>query len=354
LVVRTETPFNAGMPPATLVDSQVTPIERFFVRSHAPAPEIDEAAFRLSVGGATEKTLGLSLGELRDRFPKKTVVATLQCAGNRRAELSAVEPINDQVQWDADPIGNAEWGGVPLREVLQAAGIGEGALHAAFTGLDGVQEKGTTFGFGGSVPIEKAMSAEVLLAYEMNGQPLPLDHGAPLRVVVPGYIGARSVKWLGSISLQAEPSDNHYQARAYKIFPPHVRADTADWPNGLMLGELSVTSAICRPAAGENVAISPVTVQGYAAAGGGRLVERVEVSVDGGESWAVANLLGEPNRWAWRLWEIRLDLDPGEHELISRAWDSAANTQPEDVRKIWNFKGYMNNAWHRVTVNVAG
>jgi sulfite oxidase len=354
LIVRKEDPFNAGMPLPLLTESHLTPNDRFFVRNHAPVPEIDEAAFRLSVGGLTGKRLEISLDEMRNIFPKSTVMASLQCAGNRRDELIEIAPIDDQISWGEEAIGNAEWGGVPLREVLSAAEVEAGGHHVAFTGLDEVAEYGEPFGFGGSIPIDKAMSDEVLLAYEMNGQPLPPEHGAPLRVVVPGYIGARSVKWVSDISVQREPSDNHYQARAYKIFLPHVRSDTADWSKGLMLGELSVNSAITSPANGETVSGGPVVARGWAMAGGDRRIERVDVSLDGGETWAAADLLDESHRWSWRLWEIPLDLAPGEHEIAVRAWDSAANTQPEDVRKLWNFKGYMNNAWHSISVRVEG
>jgi len=241
--------------------------------------------------------------------------------------------------------------GVPLREVLQSAGVDLEVQHAAFSGLDKIEVEDQRFGLGGSVPIQKAMSPEVLLAYEMNGEPLTAEHGAPLRVVAPGYLGARSVKWLGSITLQEDPSSNYYQAHAYKLFPPHIDEETADWGKGLMLGELPVNSVICQPTEEETVSAGQVSVRGYAITGGERSVERVEVSVDGGESWATADLQEGNEPWAWRFWEASVDLEPGQYEIVARAWDAAANTQPELSEQIWNFKGYMSNSWHRVEVN---
>jgi len=197
---------------------------------------------------------------------------------------------------------------------------------------------------------EKAMSAEVLLAYEMNGHPLPPHHGFPLRVLVPGYIGARSVKWLGGIVLQDAPSTNYYQARAYKMFPPHIQAESADWTQGQMLGALPLNSVIFHPSEGELLKAGPISIQGYAVAGGGHQLERVELSSDGGATWTQAMWLEQPRPWTWCFWEVTMPLGPGTHQLIVRAWDSAGCTQPEDVRQVWNWKGYQNNAWHRVNV----
>jgi len=350
MIFRSEQPLNAEPPMELLRQSFTTPAELFFVRNHGSIPEIDADRYRLSIGGMVQRELRLSLDEIREHFPKSTVTATLQCAGNRRQDLMDVAPIPGEVPWSAGAIGTAEWRGTPLREVLQAAGVDPGALHAAFAGLDEVEMENQTFGFGGSIPIEKATSPEVVLAYEMNGEPLTPEHGAPLRVVAPGYIGARSVKWLASIVLQAEPSSNYYQTHAYKIFPPQVDEETADWEKGLMLGELSVNAVICRPAHEKTVPAGPVPVQGYAITGGERSVERVDVSTDGGETWTTAALQEGNDPWAWRLWETSVDLSPGRYELVARAWDSAANTQPELAEQVWNFKGYMDNSWHRIEV----
>lgn len=350
IITRSEEPLNVEPPIELLRQHFLTPTELFYIRNHGSIPELDTDQYSLSVIGLAEHELRLSFEELRENFSKSTVTATLQCAGNRRQGLMEVSPIPGEEPWSAGAIGNAQWSGAPLKEVLQAAGVKKEAQHAAFTSLDEIEMEDQKFGFGGSIPIEKALSPEVLLAYEMNGEPLLAQHGAPLRVVAPGYIGARSVKWLSEITLQEEPSSNYYQAYSYKLFPPDIDEETAEWEQGLMLGEMSVNSVICQPTDQETVAAGAVWIKGYAITGGERSVQRVDVSLDGGESWKTANLLEGREPWAWRFWEASVDLEPGQYEIVARAWDAAANTQPELSEQIWNFKGYMNNSWHRIKV----
>jgi len=371
LIVHQEEPRNSEPSLEHLTEEYLTPNDLFFVRSHAPVPEIDPETYELRVGGQVGKELRLSMEDLRSDFETVTVTATLQCAGNRRDELMDFREIPGEVPWQAGAIGNARWTGARLRDVLARAevalpgspdggsdrGVDDRPRHVAFTGLDRIEKDGEVFGFGGSVPLEKALDPNVLLAWEMNGEPLPPDHGHPLRVVVPGYIGARSVKWLGRITVQSAPSDNYYQARAYKLFPPEVGPETVDWKKGVMLGELPVQAVITEPGSGQEpgsdqeLAPGPVRIRGYAVTGGDRTIERVDVSTDGGGTWTVATLTGGDARpGTWRLWETEVDLPAGEHELVARAWDSSANTQPEEVGPIWNFKGYISNAWHRVGV----
>jgi len=352
LLVRQENPFNGGPDPRLLPGSSLTPNELFFVRNHGGIPEVDLGAFRLRVNGLVKRPLSLTLEEIR-QLPRVTVAATLQCAGNRRLELMAVAPIPNELPWGTEAISTAEWTGVQLRDLLAAAEPRRRARHAAFTGLDEAERHGHRFNFGGSIPLEKAMGPEVLLAYEMNGEPLPPVHGAPLRVVVPGYIGARSVKWVSRIDLQEDPSDNYFQAKAYRLFPAGVGADTVDWDTGLMLGESPVNSVICAPGEGETLAAGPVAVRGWAMVGGGREVARVELSLDGGRTWTLASLDSGGDRWTWRQWDATFDLPAGRHEIVCRAWDSAAQTQPEHPAQVWNFKGYANNAWHRLSVTCA-
>jgi sulfite oxidase len=345
-------PLNVGAPLEVIRQAFVTPQECFFVRNHSVVPDVDIHSYRLSVKGQVKVPLELSLEDLRAHFPASTVMSTLQCAGHRRNELAAYRPIPGEIPWRAETIGNAVWRGVTLREVLQAAGVRESVQHVSFLGLDAIHKGRERIEFGGSIPIEKAMSAEVLLAYEMNGQPLSPHHGFPLRVLVPGYIGARSVKWLASIVLQDDPSTNYYQVRAYKLFPPHTQAENADWTQGQMLGPLPLNSVIFRPTAGELLEAGPISIGGYASASEGHRIERVELSSDGGATWTHATLREQPQPWTWCFWEVTVPLGPGAHELIVRAWDSAGCTQPEDIRQVWNWKGYVNNAWHRVTVSV--
>lgn len=350
LIVHSRDPFNAEPPLQLLGRDFITPTDLFYVRDHGTVPEIDTDRFRLMVDGLVRNVLELALEELRSRFPARTVPATLQCAGNRRRELMDIEPIPDEVPFRQGVIGTARWTGALLRDVLQAAGVRDGAAYVAFTGLDQVEKESQRFGFGGSIPLSKALGDGTLLAWEMNGEPLPPLHGFPLRAVVPGYLGARSVKWLQSIRVQHEPSDNYFQQRDYWLFPPQARPPAVDWSQGLMLGELSVNAVICRPRDGDTVAAGPVAVEGYATAGGPRWVARVDVSIDGGRTWIGADLLEPDQPWAWRLWRAHLDLEAGARQIVVRALDSSANVQPDQPGPLWNFKGYVNNAWHRVTV----
>ncbi len=358
LVIHSQDPLNAGPPLAALRAQEVTGSDLFFLRNHGTLPRLDPAAHRLVVDGLVEEPLALSLAEIRS-LPQVRRTATLECAGNRRSELMAVKPIPGELPWREDAISTAFWSGASLAEILRRARPQPAARHVAFAGEDEVERHGQRFGFGGSIPIEKALAPETLLAYEMNGAPLPRLHGGPLRALVPGYIGARSVKWLSRITLQETPSDNYFQAVAYRLFPPEVTASTVDWNTGRMLGDLAFTSVICSPQDGETVRPGVVRVKGYAIAGGaggrggGRTVERVEVSGDGGVSWVPAELHDDRGPWVWRFWRVSLGLTPGPYEIMVRAWDSAGETQPERIESVWNFKGYMNTAWHRVRVTCA-
>ena len=349
LTLHSAEPLVGGPSLPLLRQHPVTPNELFFIRNHGPIPRVDASSFRLEVEGFVRRSLSLSLADLRKGFPRASVTATLQCAGNRRKELVAVAPIPGEVPWGADGIGNAVWEGVRLRDVLEAAHITDGAAHVAFVGLDEVTRHGKTFGFGGSVPLEKASGAEVLLADTMNGEALPAAHGFPLRAVIPGYIGARSVKWLSRVRVQSKPSDNYFQAIVYRLFAPQVTPETARPEDGIPLGENSLTAVICTPESGATLAAGSITVAGFALAGGNRRVARVEVSGDGGRTWTAAHL-ERSDPWTWQFWEARLALGRGPAELVARACDNAANTQPERLESVWNYKGYMNNAWHRVPV----
>jgi sulfite oxidase len=294
----------------------------------------------------------LSLDELRSLAPTRTVTATLECAGNRRDELTAVKPIPGEVPWRAGVIGTAQWRGVPLRDVLHAAGVSADARHVAFSSLDEARFEGEQVSYGSSVALEKALSPDVILAYEMNDEILAPEHGFPLRVLVPGYIGARSVKWLRDITLQEHPSSNPFQARDYKTFPPEITGPTVDWSRGRTIEGLILNAVITTPGDGETVSPGPALVEGYAIAGEDA-VERVEVSINGGNTWTTANIVERADPYAWCFWEVALDLSPGDCVLIVRAWDDSNRTQPEETGPVWNFKGYMNNAWHRVKVHVS-
>jgi sulfite oxidase len=348
MIVHGREPFNAETGPAALIDT-VTATDAFYVRSHGDVPDIDQDAWRLTVHGAVERELELSLATLREAFREREVTATLQCAGNRRAGLVAVRDIPGEAPWGAGATGTATWRGVALADVLSLAGPLAEAGHVGFDGADVSPEAKPVQRFGGSIPLDKASRSEVLLAWAMNDEPLPPVHGAPLRVVVPGYIGARSVKWLERIELRSTPWPGHFQDVVYRLLPED---GTPGAGVGMPLGLVALNSDVLSPADGETVPAGPVEVRGYAFAGGERHVARVDVSVDGSPSWSQAELLDDLGPWAWRQWRITLDLEPGDHEIVVRAWDSSAATQPERAAALWNPKGYVNNAQPRVRVHV--
>jgi sulfite oxidase len=346
LIVHEQDPFNAETGRGSLIDP-VTATDAFYVRGHGPVPEIELRDWRLRVDGLVERELSLSLETLREAFVERTVTATLQCAGNRRAGLVAVRDIPGEAPWGPGATGTAIWTGIALADVLALAVPLDAASDVGFEGADPSSETEPVQRFGGSIPLDKASRAEVLLAWAMNGEPLPAVHGAPLRVVGPGYIGARSVKWLERIELRSEPWEGYFQHVVYRL----VRADQTPGPGvGMSLGLVALNSDILAPADGATVSAGSVDVRGYAFAGGDRYVARVDASIDGGASWSEAELLDDLGRWAWRHWQITVDLPPGEHELVVRAWDSSAATQPEDEAGLWNPKGYVNNARPRIRI----
>lgn len=347
VIVHESEPFNAETGRAALAEGPVTATDAFYVRGHGAVPELDPAAFRLRVHGLVERELELSLPTLREAFREREVTATLQCAGNRRAGLMAIRDIPGEAPWGAGATGTARWSGISLADVLALAGPLAGAAHAGFDGADLCPEAAPAQRFGGSIPLAKACRPEVLLAWSMNGEPLSAVHGAPLRVVVPGYIGARSVKWLERIEVRAEPWKGYFQHVVYRLLPE----DGAPGPGkGMPLGLVALNADVLAPADGATVAAGPVEVRGYAFAGGERHVARVDVSIDRGASWVQAELLDDLGPWAWRHWRTAVELAPGDHEILVRAWDSSAATQPEDEAALWNPKGYVNNARPRIRV----
>ena len=346
VIVHEQEPFNAETGSAALAAGPLTATDAFYVRGHGAVPDIDPAAWRLRVHGLVERELDLSLATLREAFREREVTATLQCAGNRRAGLMAIRDIPGEAPWGPGATGTATWSGVAVADVLALAGPLRDAAHAGFDGADVSHEARPPQRFGGSIPLGKACRPEVLLAWGMNGEPLSPVHGAPLRVVVPGYIGARSVKWVERIEVRSRPWQGYFQHVAYRLLPE----DGTPGPGaGMPLGLVALNADVLSPADGATVPSGPVEVRGYAFAGGERYVARVDVSLDGA-GWAQAELLDDLGPWAWRQWRITLDLAAGEHEIVVRAWDSSAATQPEDEAALWNPKGYVNNARPRVRV----
>jgi sulfite oxidase len=351
LIVHEDDPYNVETTPAALAEAPLTATDAFYVRGHGAVPDLDPEAWRLRVHGLVERELELSLRELREGFRAREITATLQCAGNRRSGLMAIREIPGEAPWGPGATGTATWTGVALADVLALAGPAGGAAYVGFEGADVCPEAKPVQRFGGSIGLEKARRAEVLLAYAMNGEPLPPVHGAPLRVVVPGYIGARSVKWVERVEVRSAPWDGYFQAVAYRLLPEDGTPGPGE---GMPLGLIALNADILVPGDGATVVAGRVEVRGHAFAGGERSVARVDISQDGGASWRQADLLDDLGRWAWRQWSATLELAPGEHEIVVRAWDSSAATQPEDEAGLWNPKGYVNNARPRVRVRAVG
>jgi sulfite oxidase len=350
MIVHSTDPYNAEPPGAALDGLPLTPTDTFYGRNHGPIPRLDPDTWQVEVDGLVEQPLTLSLTELRRRFPERDLVATLACAGNRRAELIEVRPLPGEEPWGPAAVSTARWAGAPLADVLTAAGVRPDAAHVAFTGPDVSPLADPPQPFGASIPVAKAMSGEVLLAWEMNGAPLPEAHGAPVRVVVPGYIGARSVKWVQRITVQDHPSDNYFQASDYQLLPAEADPATAEPGVRLSLTVVAINAAILRPDDRQPLPAGPTRVSGYAYTGEDRRVARVDVSVDGGHHWQQADLSADAGPWAWRLWQATIDVPPGPAEIIARAWDTSAATQPEHAEHLWNPKGYVNNCWARLHV----
>lgn len=350
MIVHEEEPYNAEPPRGALTEHVLTPVASFYGRNHGAMPDIDPAAWRLLVDGLVGESLTLSLDDLQRRFERHEVVATLQCAGNRRAGLLAVHDIPGQHPWGPGATSTARWGGVRLVDVLDAARVRPEATDIAFAAPDVAAEARPPMPYGGSIAVDKAISPEVLLAWEMNGEALPVEHGAPVRVVVPGWIGARSVKWVERITARNRPSDNFFQQSAYRLLPPED--DDPQPGDGVELSSVALNSEITRPDDHAVLPPGPTEITGYAFAGGDRDVVRVDVSLDGGRSWHQAELDEQLGRWAWCLWRTTVTLSAGEVDIVARAWDSTGALQPEHAASLWNPKGYINNAWPGISVAV--
>ncbi|XP_076357299.1 sulfite oxidase isoform X1 [Tachypleus tridentatus] len=362
---RSVKPFNAEPPLSLLVDSFITPNELFFIRNHLPVPEIIPEEYELEISGiGIKKEVVLTLEELKTKFLKHTITTTIQCAGNRRSEINKIKKVKG-LDWGSAAISTAEWSGARLLDVLKYAGADlnhKDIKHVEFEGLDTDPAHQS---YGASVPAEKALNpnADILLAYEMNGNEIPRDHGYPVRAIVPGVVGARNVKWVGRVVLADDESHSHWQRRDYKGFSSSCDWDTADFDKAYSIQELPVQSAICIPLDGATVSTvnGAIKTKGYAWSGGGRKIIRVDVSVDQGETWISANLNQDDSSiyqsWAWTLWEADIPLPenarPGTQvELICKAVDSSYNVQPETFEPLWNIRGVLATAWHRVTVTI--
>lgn len=363
LKVHTQKPFNAESPKDLSVENIITPNSIHFIRNHLPVPKIDMKNFKLEiVDDISGQVYSFQLNDLKEKFPHYSVPVTIQCSGNKRKFMSDYESVHG-LQWDVNAISTAEWTGVKLVDVLKHCKIDftdERVKHVQFEGLD---KDPTGSSYGASIPKEKAfdVNSDVLIAFQMNGVDIPLDNGYPLRVIVPGVVGARSVKWLSKIKISNEESLSFWQRNDYKVLSTNIKdLKQADFSKFQSCQESPVQSAICQPVNGSVVKREDevITVKGYAYSGGGKAIDNVIVSFDNGESWETAEIkqIERPynKTWSWAIWEYELTLpkDKTALNIICVATDSAHNTQPEGYKAIWNARGLMNNAWHRIHVDL--
>ncbi len=346
MIVRSARPLDLEMPLSGFAD-YLTPVEHFFVRTHVYSPTVDLASWRLTIDGTVERPLTLSFDELR-KMPAAEVVAVLECAGNGRAFY---DPPVAGLQWQNGAAGNGRWRGVRLAEMLKRAGVKAGAVEVLFDGAD--VPIGKMADFRRSIPLRKALHPDTILAFELNGQPLPKEHGLPLRAVVPGWAGDSWTKWITGIRVLSEPDSGYWMASTYKHPGRQVAPGTVLPAASLRtLTSLRIKSVISSPEPGATVKPGePVTIRGAAWSGEDAPPDKIEVSVDTGRTWTAARFLDRATRWGWRRWELRWT-PPSEqlYTIFARAAD-AKDVQPS--AQEWNQSGYLWNVVARADVNVS-
>ena len=335
---------NHGLPLEAL-RYPITPVGLHYLLIHYDIPDVDADAFSLRIDGRVAKPVTLSLPDLRERSDHE-VTSTMECAGNGRALLA---PHVVSQPWLLEAIGTGRWRGVRLKEILEDAELLDDAVEVVFTGLDRGLEKGVEQNYQRSLALDDALGDDVLLAYEMNGAPLLPQHGFPLRLLVPGWYGMTSVKWLTRIEVVAEPFPGYQMTAGYRF-----RRDEDD--EGHPVTRIQPRSLMVPPGIPDFdtrariVDAGPCPLQGRAWSGWAPIAH-VEVSTDGGDTWADAELEPLGSAWAWRGWRYEWNAgEPGEYVLCCRASDEAGNVQPDEP--IWNVGGYSNNALQRVPVTV--
>ncbi|KIY68838.1 molybdopterin binding oxidoreductase [Cylindrobasidium torrendii FP15055 ss-10] len=345
LHVQAHEPFNAEPPVSSLVEFNITPEELVFCRNHGPVRIFDEDSYTFQIHNGEQSTT-LTLGNLK-ALPRTNIVAALQCAGNRRNEMGKIKPVNG-VGWNDGVVANCRWTGARLRDVLAHVGVSStstNSQHVCFASYATLCQDDHYY--GSSIPLNKAFSLtdDVLLAYEMNGEPLPSERGGPLRVVVPGVLGARWVKWLDTIIISSAESPNFYQQRDYKVLPPTVENKQAAiplWSKYPAMTALPLNSVVATAIHDDKD--GSLYVKGYATPSDFN-VAGVDVSVDDGETWAPAKITYQEGRWSWALWEANLNVHGSmEHRVVySRARDTQGNLQKRVCD--WNMRGVAYSAW---------
>lgn len=346
MIVLSSKPIVLEMP-ANGFEHFITPTEMFFVRNNIGMPVIDINKWSLAVDGEVKTTLRLSMDDIK-KFKEIEKVVTLECYGNSR---SFFEPKAAGNQWKKGGIGTARWKGVRLKDVIEKAGITDKSRHVV---LDGADEPFATGApdFKRSIPIDKALDSNTLLVYEMNGMPLPVYHGYPLRALVPGWGGSASVKWLININVSEKEFEGFYMTDKYRYpkspVAPGTKVSSKDMS---VLTDLDVKAIITRPINGAKVSSGEVAITGYAWTGEAE-IKRVEVSTDLGRTWHMAKIIRNGGRYVWSLWEYKWRADkPGFYLFMSRAADTRGRMQP--LHQDWNQDGYLYNVVDRVWVHVA-
>ena len=317
--------------PLDLIDDFIVPASLFFVRSNGPVPSIDTRAWRMGVDGFVDKPLKVGLLDLR-RMPRRTITAFLECAGNSRTKF---DPVPEGTPWVNDSVGNATWSGTSLSNLLDLSGVKKGAVDVVTQGADfeGMQR---------GLPIAVARDPDTMLVWEMNGSPLLPAHGAPVRLLVPRWAGIASTKWLSGITVLPRPFDGFYNTSNYVMF---TKAGEGLHP----VREMPVKSLIASPVDGAVLAAGPQRLHGFAWSGYGGIT-RVEISVNGGESWDDAELTKSAGRLAWTRFEFQWNATPGTTRILSRASDERTLKQP--VKPLWNLKGYQMNGVQGASVTI--
>lgn len=369
-------PFNCEPPISMLLDQGfITPVSLHYVRTHGKTPRLTWEDHRITVKGLVEKPITFSMDELSTKLPVVRMPVTLVCAGNRRKEENMIKQTIG-FSWGCAAHACNVWTGVRLRDLLEYCGIDKTrARHVTFASTKAETLPNGDGTYGTSIDIATAMDpyGDVLIAWEQNGIRLAPDHGYPVRVVIPGWIGGRMVKWLEDIEVMDKPSDNYYHFFDNRILPPHVDAELAKaegwwYKPEYLFNQLNINSAIVYPQNGEVMSLTGAgayTIKGYAYSGGGRKVTRVEVSFDGGNTWELCKCDYPEERhshapangkyWCWMLWELTVDkfkflnVATSSGEIRCRAWDEASNTQPKDI--TWNLMGMGNNCHFTVKVS---
>jgi DMSO/TMAO reductase YedYZ molybdopterin-dependent catalytic subunit len=315
-----------------LLDGFYVPNDLFFVRSNGAIPEIDAATWTLTVDGEVDKALTYSLADLK-ALPQVELPAFLECTGNGRSRF---DPVAEGTTWKNDAAGNAIWGGVRLRDLLNAAGVTDAGIEVISQGgdLDTMQR---------GLPIGVAMQPSTLVALRMNGELLPPAHGAPARLLVPGWAGIASTKWLTRLTVSDRPFVGPFQGDLYVVYD-------ADGVPIQPVREMPVKSIVVSPEDGDTLA-GPPLVTGFAWSGFGG-IDKAETSLDGGETWKQASIVEEAGPYAWVRWEQPLDLPAGRYEICARATDRRGLTQP--WKAFWNQKGYFMNEIQRATFTIEG